>query len=72
MQQKEGYPMSKTLTLDDPAAQDAAGLQAAIARCIEEMKQLRKQMRRDHAEIEQSAAETRKILSDLSAALKIA
>ncbi len=63
--------MSKTLTLE-PTAEDASELQAAIDRCIAEMKQLRKKMRKDQAEIEESAAETRQILSDLTATMKIA
>ncbi len=61
--------MEKTLALE-PTAEEAAELQAALARSIAEMDELRRRMRSDQAEIEKSAARTRAMLVDLSAALE--
>ncbi|MCP4655199.1 MAG: hypothetical protein GY856_07240 [bacterium] len=63
--------MSKALTLAEPTPDEATELQAGIARSIAEIEELREQMRRDQAEIEESSARTDVILNNVLAELTI-
>ena len=60
--------MDEALKLDT-TAEEAAEMQAAIARMIAEMKQLREQRQHDRAEIEKSQIETRAMLDTIAEVL---
>ncbi len=60
--------MDEALKLET-TAEEAVRLQAGIAQMMTEMRQLRKERRRDQAEIEESQAETREMLETIAETL---
>lgn len=60
--------MDETVSIN-PAAEDAAQLQLAIAQCLEEITELHRQMSHDQMEIDRSQMRTRAILDELTATL---
>lgn len=57
--------MQKTLTME-PGDHEAAEVQAAITRCIAEIDELRDEMSRDRAAIEDSQARTDAVLAEIA------
>lgn len=60
--------MDQTLPLESDD-QEAAEMQTAIAQWLAEMEELRQQMRRHDAAIEQTSAETRVVLAEIAEVL---
>ena len=56
--------MDNTLT-GDPTTEEAAQVQEMIRKCVAEVEQLRKRMRRDQSEIERSRSRTQTMLAGL-------
>jgi hypothetical protein len=53
---------------EQPMLETAADYQAAVDRCLEQMRRLRTQMEQEQAVIERLKSETRAILAELKAA----
>ena len=60
--------MEKTLTFE-PSDQEAVQVQAAIARCIAEIDDLREEMQREGEAIERSSERTDAILTEIAEVL---
>ncbi len=63
--------MDETMFIN-PATEDAAQLQLAIAQCLAEVAGIREQMGRDQIEIDGSRLRTRAMLNELKATLSSA
>ncbi len=57
--------MDKILSMN-PAVEGAAELHAAIAQCLGEIDDIRRQMSRQDVSIEQSSQETRAVLAEIA------
>lgn len=64
--------MDKATTFEPPAAEEPAGLRAAVGECIRSIDLTREQITRDQAEIDQMQDETRAILERLRVILPAA